>query len=48
MFKVTQIKNGFVAGVWFQSAESASDALESVKEFYAHDIDDSEFFVEQV
>jgi len=48
MFKVTQIRNGFVVGVWFQSAESASDALESVKEFYANDIDDSEFLVEQV
>lgn len=48
MFKVTQIKNGFVAGVWFQSAKSASDALELVKEFYARGVGGSEFIVEQV
>lgn len=35
MYKVTQVKSGFVSGVWFQEASSAEEAIKSVKYYYA-------------
>lgn len=48
MFKVTQIKNSFVQGVWFQRAESAEQALDIIKSFYARGVKGSKFRVEAV
>lgn len=47
MFKVTQIKNGVVQGVWFQEAKSSEQAIESVKTFYAKNVRGSRFIAEQ-
>ena len=35
MYKVTHIVNGLVKGVWFQQADSASEAVETVRDYYA-------------
>lgn len=48
MFRVVQVKNGFVFGVWFQSAENSNQAIESVKAFYAKNVSGSHFFAEEV
>lgn len=48
MFKVTQVKSNVVKGVWFQSARSKEQALQTIKSYYARGVKGSEFRVEEV
>ena len=48
MFKVTQVKNNAIKGVWFQTARNKEQALQLIKAYYARGVKGSEFRVEEV